>query len=72
MTEVECITKKWGSSIGIVIPNDVIKEERIKPNEKVTVNIKKGLKLRDVFGILPRGKIDTQTLKDRAREGWEQ
>ncbi|MBI4171041.1 MAG: AbrB/MazE/SpoVT family DNA-binding domain-containing protein [Candidatus Aenigmarchaeota archaeon] len=50
MQEVEATTKKWGSSVGIVIPKDVLEKEKIKVGEKVhlflrkPVDIKKSMK----------------------------
>src|SRR3989338_1959039 len=39
MEQFEATTKKWGNSLGITIPSEIIKEEKIKPNEKVNVLI---------------------------------
>jgi len=71
MAEVECVAKKWGNSIGIVLPKDAVKEECIKPNEKLVCDIKKIRKSKEFFGLLPKWKTDTQKLKDRLRGGWD-
>ena len=45
-------TKRWGNSLGIVISKEVVEREGIKPNQKVTFQIRtkpitKGI---DIFG----------------------
>ena len=37
--EVEAIAKKWGSSIGFIVPKEVVEKEKIKPNSKVKFEI---------------------------------
>ncbi len=69
MAEVECIAKRWGSSLGIVIPKDVVDDEHISENEKITVVIKKRHLAKEFFGILP-WKRSAQQIKDEMREGW--
>ncbi len=53
MTEVECKTIKIGGSVGIILPNDVVKKRNIKPNQSITVEIRKTLKVKEVFGMFP-------------------
>ena len=71
MSEVECVAKKWGNSIGIVLPIKTVKEENIQPNEKILVSVKKLHRAKEFFGLLPNWKVDTQKLKDELRKGWE-
>lgn len=68
--ELEAIAKKWGSSIGFVIPKEVAEKEKIKPNSKVKFEIIKVSDISDTFGKLRR-KISGQEFKDRARAGWQ-
>lgn len=68
--EVEAIAKKWGSSIGFVIPKEVVEKEKIKPNSKVKFEIIKVTDISDTFGKLKR-KVSGQEFKDRARAGWQ-
>ena len=54
-------TKKWGNSLGIVLPSDLVREEEIKVGEEVVVEIKKRTNvLKELFGAL---KFDTPTDK---------
>ena len=54
MMEIRAKTKKWGNSIGVLIPKGVIKEENIKPNQEITLMIstKTITKGKDIFGTL--------------------
>jgi len=54
MMEVKAKTKKWGNSIGILIPKEAIRKENIKPDQEVTVLIsaKPITKGKDIWGTL--------------------
>ena len=41
MIELKAKTKKWGNSIGIIIPKEVIRQQNIKPDQEVTLIISK-------------------------------
>ncbi len=72
MTEVEVIAKKWGSSLGIIIPKSLVEQEHIVENEKVKIEVKKTHTAREVWGLIPCGwKKTTQELKNEVRQGWE-
>ena len=68
---VDVVAKKWGSSIGIVIPKEIVEKEHIKENQKLTIDIKKPHILREIYGSLKGWKIDSQKAKDEMRKGWE-
>ena len=71
--ELETLTRKWGNSIAIIIPSNIVAQGKLKENEMVAVKIekKKPLLVKDVFGML-KGKITrpTQEIKDDMRRGW--
>ncbi len=71
VVEISCKTKKWGSSIGIIIPKDIVDKERIKLGDKIIVEIKKRPIAKEFFGMLSEWKEDPQKLKDEARKGWD-
>lgn len=51
-------TRKWGSSLGFVIPKNVVKELKLRENEEVAVEItKKENPLKELFGIGSKNKI---------------
>lgn len=67
--ECETITRKWGNSLGITLPKEVVEEENIKENEKITILIlKKRDTLKRTFGML-KGKMkkSTQKIKDELK-----
>lgn len=41
MESVEVEAKRWGSSMGIVIPKDVVEKEKIKEGQKIRILIGK-------------------------------
>ena len=41
MMEITAKTKKWGNSIGVIIPKEVIREQNIKADQEVTLTISK-------------------------------
>ncbi|MBI2660335.1 AbrB/MazE/SpoVT family DNA-binding domain-containing protein [Candidatus Woesearchaeota archaeon] len=58
-------TRKWGSSIGMVIPNKVVKELKIRENQDVIVDIKpKENPLKELFGSGKFSKPTEQILKE--------
>ncbi|HLD87243.1 MAG TPA: AbrB/MazE/SpoVT family DNA-binding domain-containing protein [Candidatus Nanoarchaeia archaeon] len=67
--ETESIARKWGNSIGFIIPAEVAEKENIRPNSKVRFEIIRVDDISDTFGTLPR-KMSGQKFKDLARAGW--
>ncbi len=65
----EVLVKKWGNSMGIILPKELVKKEHLKENEKVIIEIVKEANLKKIFGSLKR-KISGQEFKDLVREGW--
>jgi len=66
MEQFQAIPKKWGNSIGITIPSDIIKQEHIKPQKKVIILIigDTRKKLEDVFGSLKLKKKTQQVMNE--------
>ncbi|MBI2448826.1 AbrB/MazE/SpoVT family DNA-binding domain-containing protein [Candidatus Pacearchaeota archaeon] len=66
---VEIKTKKWGNSIGIIIPNETIEKLNIKPNENVIVEIhKKGNVLKELWGAFKFKKDPHKLIKEVRKE----
>ena len=72
MEQFEAVTKRWGNSIGITIPSEVIKEEKIKPQDKIMVLVIKNYrkKLANIFGTL-KLKKETQRVMEEIDEGYD-
>ena len=69
--EIKAIAKKWGSSIGVIIPKEVVDAKKIKENDAIVIEVKTRPLAGNLFGKFPRksGK-STQEIKDELREGW--
>jgi len=70
MVETETKVKKWGSSLGVIIPSDAAKKARLREGEKIIIEIKKKRTMREFFGRLKGWKIDSQKMKDELRKEW--
>lgn len=70
MSEILATARKWGNSIGVTIPETVIKKEKIKPNDKVIISIRKITPLADLFGTW-KTKKTAQQIKDEIKKGWD-
>ena len=69
MIEVDTTTRRWGNSIGIALPKDIVKKAKIKPNRNIKIFIpEKRVNLEAVFGSLKITR-STQEIIDDIREG---
>lgn len=73
MKQFKAVTKKWGNSIGITIPADVVKKEQIKPQKKITVLVmgEQKRQLKKMFGSL-KLKKPTQQVMNEIDEGYDE
>lgn len=71
-TDVEAEVRKWGNSLGVIIPADAAKAEGLKAHDKVMLRF---FKVRypdpSFFGSARDWKIDAQKLKDQLRREHE-
>ena len=71
MEIIQTKVKKWGNSFGVIIPSEVIVEEKIKENDSIAILILRDSKkvFKETFGIL-KGKLtkSSQQLKDELRK----
>ena len=70
MTDIDVVARKWGDSLAVILPRDVVKKENIHVNDRVRIAVKKGVDLSRFFGCWKTDKT-AQELKDESREGWE-
>ena len=62
------VVRKWGNSLGVVIPSDEASREDLHENDEVEIVVRKAVNIRQLFG---KYKFkDLQSLKDELREGW--
>ena len=54
--------KKWGNSLGIIIPKNVLDNENIEEGSEIEISVrsKNKTKVKDIFGIL-KGKLKRDT-----------
>jgi antitoxin component of MazEF toxin-antitoxin module len=65
---IRAFMRKWGNSLGVVIPSEEASKEGLKENDEVEIVIRKAVDIRQLFG---KYKFrDLQSLKDELREGW--
>lgn len=70
--EVNVIAKRWGSSIGVIIPKEVVEAKRIKENDKIVIRFgKRKPKAGVLFGRFANWKKSGQEIKDEMKRGWE-
>ena len=70
METIECIPRRWGNSLGIAIPQEVVKRENIIPGEPLVISLRTRPDFESVFGVL-KSKQSAQEAKDEMREGWQ-
>jgi len=68
--EIETITKKWGSSLGLIIPKKIVREERIQAGQKIRVNIlsKKKTTGADIFEMVKKHPLPKRKDKRSTQE----
>ena len=69
MQSIKTKTKKWGNSLGIVIPSDVVEKENLKEGQTVEILIARPLKkvFKETFGTLKFPK-SAQEMKNELRK----
>ncbi len=69
MSRVRAKVRRWGSSLGIVVPSEIAKELRLKAGDDVVLEIDQA-GIDEAFGSLKDWAVDPQKLKDELRRGW--
>jgi antitoxin component of MazEF toxin-antitoxin module len=69
METLECIPRKWGNSLGITLPKEVVETEGISEGTPVIITLNARPNLRDLFGTVKFSKT-AQEMKDEDREAW--
>lgn len=72
MREFETYPKKWGNSLGVTIPQDILLQESITKKDRVQILILKSDpdRMKKIFGTL-RFKKSTQKIMDEIDEGYD-
>jgi antitoxin component of MazEF toxin-antitoxin module len=69
MARTNAKVRRWGSSLGIIVPSRVAKELRLKAGDDVVLEIDQA-GIAEAFGSLRDWAVDPQKLKDELRRGW--
>ncbi len=66
METITVKTKKWGNSLGIRLPKKVVRQNKIKPEEEIIIQIGKSKvsKAKELFGILKPKESIQKSMKD--------
>jgi antitoxin component of MazEF toxin-antitoxin module len=70
MISFETTARKWGNSLGLTMPKEIVQNAKIRENEKLRILvIKQRPILKQTFGMI-KGKVkkSTQKIKDELRE----
>ncbi|MBI3050902.1 AbrB/MazE/SpoVT family DNA-binding domain-containing protein [Candidatus Woesearchaeota archaeon] len=68
----DAVVRKWGNSLGIVLPRDLIEGRNIKEGDVVFLpDVIKVSDFSDIFGKVKTG-VSGQKFKDEARRGWKE
>lgn len=69
---MEAVSKirKWGNSFGVLVPKDLIIEERLNEGDEVVVQIKKKYDLSRLFGLCKFKKPTSEIMRE-IREGYD-
>lgn len=70
--EIVTKTKRWGSSLGIIIPKNIVREEKLQEGQEVKIDILSRKKTigADIFGKL-KFKKPIQILLDETDKDFE-
>ncbi len=70
--EIVVKPRKWGNSVGISIPKEVVEEEGIELDKELVIEIKGANKSEKIKSLFGKFKFDksTQEIKDEMKKGW--
>ena len=70
-TPVLATAKRWGNSIGLVIPAEVVRKEGIRPGDAIDVVVRKRIPALEEMGGTLKLRHDLQDLLRAMEEGWD-
>lgn len=68
---IEVIVKKWGNSMGVLLPKELVKKENLKEKDRIMIEVVREFDLSKLFGSLPKRTMSGQKFKDLVRKGWD-
>lgn len=71
MATATVVAKKWGNSIGVVIPKEIVDSEGIRPEQPVSIEVKPMKNpLAELFGKFKTDKPTQQIKNELKKELW--
>ena len=68
MVECEVVARRWGHSLGVTLPRDIVDKERIKENQKIKIIVlNEDRTAQSLFGMM-KFKRSAQQMKDEFRK----
>ena len=67
---IKTFTRKWGNSIGVVLPKEFVEKQKIKENQEIIINVIQEADLSNIVGMIKKRKMSGQKMKDLARKEW--
>jgi len=62
-------TRKWGNSLGIIIPKEEVEQMKLHENQKVVVEIVQAENpLKELFGAFKGGRLSAKAVKEMRKE----
>ena len=68
---VEVKLKKWGNSMAVIVPSEIVEQRKLKENETILIEIVKEVNLSKMYGLVKNRKRTGQQAKDLVRKGWK-
>jgi len=70
MAEFVVTARRWGNSIGATFPAEAVEKEKIRPNDRLVIEVRKVVPIKELFGTM-KTKKTAQQIKDELRTGWD-
>ena len=48
--EIRTQLRRWGNSLGIIVPSDILKIKNLREGEEVIITVEKKKKIHELFG----------------------
>jgi antitoxin component of MazEF toxin-antitoxin module len=69
--ELKTSARKWGNSLAIILPKELVIKNNIRENDEVIIEIEKRVLAGELFGKFPRKtKKTAQEIKKEMKKGW--
>ena len=73
MITIETKLKRWGSSYGIIVPMNKIKQAHLSEKDKLNITITKETNpLKKTFGMFKFKRTTEEILREGDRESWDE